>query len=494
MKMNFQTKKKRSLLPRISPTSICHVVAGSAPKFPSKSPKGSAIILALVLMTVAAMLIVMGTRLLVVESKQTQQQTLAVAEAENAARAGLVDAINWYRRQNGYVAYYAQPVVSTPTPNPGCAGCQYIDDAFAPTQNASTQDTMDASVGIVQQYPINGATIRLSNTNNIWARYEIRKQPNPAFTPPPAPTPTVDPRTTVHDITGEKITTALDGEGWIWSLFSTGYIFINNDSTKAYNQYPNKVLASAQMSTEIRKLALNIPANAAAMTPNMRNIVVKNNGILNGLSGGTTYFACAAYSNAASGPVTTGGGKISPSTSAIDTSAVPAVLGINASSPISIFGVNEAELKGLADFTGDSLTSYKPLSITGSDKLSYFEGNLTYDPASTMPCYQSSFLNNVGTGVIYVKGNFTLKPATGGQIGAFFSGVVYANGAVTIGEGNEILGCVMSTTGITVSTGTVGDKANLAFSLPVILREQQLVGVYRENKAAIHNFIAAPNL
>ena len=449
------------------------------------SSRGSALVIAIVLMLVASMLIVVGSRLLVTMNKQTQQQTLVVAEAENAARAGLVDAINWFRRKNGLVSYYVPPY---PPYNPSTF-LSYIDDAFAPTQNASTQDTMDATIGIVQQYPITGGVQRLVNTNNIWARYEVRKAPNPSDPAPPAPTPTIDLNKTVHDITGERITSEVNGEGLVWTLYSTGYIYINNDSTKPYNVAPNKVLATSQMSTEIRKLALNIPAWAAAIAPSMCSIHINGNGVVNALSGGSTYYAAAAAVTSAGCPSVSGSGKISPLSTDI-TKAV-ACSGVN-SDPYPIFGMHPQDVKNLADFTGDAT---HPLIIAGSDKLSYFNGNLTFSPSNPVSYYQNQFLNNVGTGVIYVdNGNLTISPVSGTQTGAFFNGVIFCNGSVTIGEGNQITGCVMAVNGITVGTGAGGstEKAYLNFSQGVINREGQYVAVYREDRSASHNFVGVP--
>lgn len=454
------------------------------------SPRGSALVIAVVLMLVASMLIVVGARLLSDMNKQTQQQTLAVAEAENAARAGLTDAIDWFGRQtlsSPYVSYYFPNSGATPVPNPAYS---YIDDPFAPTQNAVKQDTMDDSIGIVQQYPINGANLRLTNTTNLWARYEVHRQSNPA-TPVPAPTATYTWSQSVHDITGEKVTTALNGQGLIWSLYSTGYIYINNDPTQPYNQSPNKVLATAQMSTEIRKLGLSLPVTAAAICHDMAGIVVNNNGVINALSGGQTYYSAGAYLNYGntSYPTVASGGKISPSNLSVDRSQAPNWVVVN---PVNIFGMSNTTIKSLADFKGDASN---PLVINGSDKLSYFNGNLTFDPASPVSYYQNQYLNGVGTGVIYVdNGNFTLKPVSATQTGAFFNGVIFCNGYVTIGEGNQVSGCVMAVNGITVGTGAVGstEKAYLNLSLGIISREQTLVAVYREDKSAAHNFIGVP--
>lgn len=440
-----------------------------------KNEKGSAIVMALVLMVAATMLIVVGVRLLVTMNQQTQQQTLAVAEAENAAKAGLQDATNWFRRQSNTVSYYFPNTGPTPTPQPQF---QYIDDAFAPL--TIKQDTLDQTIGIVNQYPLNGAIVKLAGTNNLWARYEVRRQSNPAATP--GPTATLNPKG-VHDITGERIPTALNGQGLVWSLYSTGYIYINNDSNQPYNSAPNKVLASAQMSTEIRKMSFNLPVTAAALAYDMTTISVQGNGILNGGSG----YSAAAYKNACGTcyPAVSGTGKISPSKSSVYPNSMPNWVTTN---PVQIFGMNPQQLKGVADVTGDGTHNL----VFGANQLVYYNGNLTYDPATVVGCYQNNYLNSKGGSCIYVdNGNFTLKPVPAGQIGAYFSGAVFCNGSVTIGEGNTVFGYIMAVNGITVGTGAGGtvDPANLILDPNLITNLNNTVTNYREDKSAEHNFV-----
>lgn len=446
------------------------------------SHRGSALVITIVLMLVASTLIVVGVQLLSNMNKQTQQQTLAVAEAENAAYAGLVDAANWFRRQNNTVSYFYPNAVPTPQP-------QYnsVDDPFAPVTNSTTKDTIDPSIGVVYQYPINGAVVKLAGTNNIWARYEVRKSTNSLTPTPVPPTPNIDPSITVHDITGEKLPSHLNGEGLIWSLCSTGYIYINNDPTLPFNQSPNKVLATAKMRTEIRKMSLSLPVTAAAICHDMSTIHVNGNGIING---GQSYYAAGAYlnySNAAY-PVLSGNGKISPSAGAVYRASQ--IQNWVVSNPVNIFGMSSGDVKNLADVTGDST---HPL-IFGANQLVYFNGNLTYDPASPNTYYQNSYLNGKG-GIIYVdNGNLTLKPVPSGQVGAYFNGVIFCNGSVTIGENNTVTGVVMAVNGITVGTGQSGttEPAQLICNDSAVTALNSTVTNYREDRSASHTFIAVP--
>jgi hypothetical protein len=150
------------------------------------------------------------------------------------------------------------------------------------------------------------------------------------------------------------------------------------------------------------------------------------------------------------------------------------------------------QIKGVADVTGDST---HPL-IFGKSQLVYYNGNLTYSPTTVVSCYQNSYLNGTGGSVIYVdNGNFTLSAVPAGQNGAYFHGVIYCNGTVTIGENNTVDGTVMAVNGIVVGTGAGGtvEPANLILDPNLITTLNGKVTNYREDKSSEHNFVAGSN-
>ena len=231
------------------------------------SQKGSALIMASIFMIVATYLVTIGAKLVSDTNKQAKQRELFVGEAENVARAGLIDAKAWFIRQtaNGGLVFgntsSSVTVGMTPTVNPSYTSA---DQAFNPIYNASNpqgSDTSEPNFGIVQEYPLDQA---VTSKATYWARYEIKRQPTGAYDP-----------TAVHDVTGKRNDSYINGDGLVWNIISTGYVYKRMDrstaGTPATWVYPynygvttgdfgkTKIIAKAQFSTEIRKLSLIMP-------------------------------------------------------------------------------------------------------------------------------------------------------------------------------------------------------------------------------------------
>jgi hypothetical protein len=253
-------------------------------------------------------------------------------------------------------------------------------------------------------------------------------------------------------------------------LQSIGYIYKQLDSTKAYNVAPNKVLASAQMSTVIRKMGLIMPANSAAIATTMTSIKAVSRGRIYGQGS-----FCASAVNAGGGPVSSGSpvGVFSQA-GCVNGTNLPDI------SENFVFGLaGPTDVKSVADYIG---TQAAPINFQGSYKLAYYEGNVTYDPASTNVLLQK--LN--GSGILYVNGNLTIVDGTN----SFYDGLVYATGAVTIGIACEVQGSVIGRNGVVVgNTGALtGDNANLYYGSSQLTKAVQLVGTYREVKTATKLF------
>lgn len=225
---------------------------------PFVSQKGSALMMAIIFMLVATTLITVGVKLISDASRSAKEKELYVGEAENVAKAGLIDALGWFRRQGGnggIVEAYDQPnYIPGQTPN-FLPGITYVDQPFSPVNNvtnAQSSDTIDASIGIVAEYPLNSP---VTSTALYWARYEVKKQGAGAYDPD-----------AVHDISGQR-TGFVNGDGAVWYLQATGYVYKRLDKTVDVNGYwivpynvsPNLVIAKAKMATELRKLSLNMP-------------------------------------------------------------------------------------------------------------------------------------------------------------------------------------------------------------------------------------------
>ncbi|HEV7426383.1 MAG TPA: hypothetical protein VGQ46_08440, partial [Thermoanaerobaculia bacterium] len=193
------------------------------------------IILSLVLLTLLTMLtqVQLGNRLV---ARQLTYQGQAV----NAAQAGLVDGLSWFRKQA------VQPVR---TFNP------IIDNTANPPIN-DTEDTSVPNIGIVRTYQV-------SAPGRLMARYEVRKSSASAT------------GSGVVDVTGQKGRTNASA-GSVWQLESIGYIWVQNDpSNSNFNQSPNQILSRQTFRTEIQKMSVNLPDGGAALfSANCDNVTI----------------------------------------------------------------------------------------------------------------------------------------------------------------------------------------------------------------------------
>ncbi|HVZ80145.1 MAG TPA: hypothetical protein VHE12_05000 [bacterium] len=236
-------------------------------------------IIASLFMIVAIVLITTGVKLVSNSAKEARQMDVQVGEAANVAQAGLVDALGWFRRKNALVEAYTSNFYTNQSPS-FASGYSYVDQPFQPVYNATNpqnSDTMDAYVGLVNEFPLDAKGTSL--TAVIMGRYEVPRQADPFH---PNATQTATPYTTatrtstpnpnaVHDITGQRITKLLNGDGLVWLAQSTGYVYKRMDHRMdssgnwivPYNQSPNKVLATARMATEFRKMTFNLPTDSS---------------------------------------------------------------------------------------------------------------------------------------------------------------------------------------------------------------------------------------
>ncbi len=252
-------------------SSLRHVLSRSFPQLKLNDQKGSALVMAAIFMVIATTLITVGMKLVSSASMDAKQRELYVGEAENVARAGLTDALGFFVRRNqsaGFVRAYAkgylegQPV--SWTTNFAGVAYSYVDQAFDPqnnTVNAQASDTLDSTTGIVNDYPIDNDDPALAT---YFGHYEVRRVPSLYATV--TPQATYD-NNAVHDVTGSRTSAGfVNGDGLVWSIVSTGYVYKRMDKTGtfpywnvSYKTAPNKVVATARLSSEYRKLTFNLP-------------------------------------------------------------------------------------------------------------------------------------------------------------------------------------------------------------------------------------------
>ena len=313
-------------------------------------------------------------------------------QAVNAAKAGLVDALAWFRRQT------SQPV-----------------NAFAPAldmdADPAINETADPEIGLVREYQI-------STRENIWGRYEVRLR-------------------AVRDVTGER---NLTGTGRYWYIESRGYVFerlvpeytprdfyavyefadgtqrrkLEDGSYAVEDTDPDDVLterhdmnmvrlmASETMWTEVRRLSVVPPADATICLARGDLAYLGNRSRVNGGEG-----YGLVYPSGTGDPTVESGAELSgtPAKGAAD----PATYLLDVA---DVFGVTPEELRSLSDiYTDDPST----LPATLPDyQLVYIDGDATWTASRPLR----------GTAIVYVAGDATLAS----QSSSYFSGILYVEG------------------------------------------------------------------
>ncbi len=306
-------------------------------------------------------------------TRDTIEQELQYSgQATNMARAGITEALSWFRRQS------TQPVT-----------------VFAPRQDLAADppvnETEDTTIGIVR-------SLEISPMARVWARYEVR----------------ID---RVLDVTQER---GLPGFGGVWQIDSEGILYRNVDAAVAYNQPPNVILARVRVTTEIRRLVIVLPAPSATCTAspstsvfNLRSKVIGGGGM-----------GCV-YPSAVGAPTVSGTISGTPAQSTVNPykGTIP-----------DVFGVTDAELRSLADqYTSDPAAITSPLP---KDKLLYVDGAITFDATRPLDGTAvlvvngnvtiAASTNAVFNGLMYVNGTCVINAP------ALVRGVVITNGGLTL--------------------------------------------------------------
>lgn len=283
----------------------------------------------------------------------------------------------------------------------------------------------------------------------------------------------------------------LDGQGYVWSLRSTGYYYIRRDFTKSvsapyywakdYKTPPNTLLATARMATEIRKISTTMPwgVNSAVYMPNVSAL---NTGI-------ETYVSNAGQSGAYSWAQVNGGKPVTAGPKEVVGSGV---------TESSTAGLKDANVFGMLIGEFANLDSVvKPTTTTNfagipANSIIYYNGNLTIDPAGGNSNWYVIGNNGSQTGLLIVNGNFTMN-SSATQQNAYY-GLVYVTGSVNLSgsliEGALILGS--AGTGVTLTSNN-GNPAAIYYNATMLQRMQTVVSGYLEDISARKIFLAIPS-
>lgn len=367
--------------------------------------KGTAAILAMFISTTLLLMIMSGLTMIHLAKKVIHTQLTYHGQAVNSAQAGLVDALSYFRRQ---------PVQPVTTFNP------QLDLLASPP----VIDTDDPSIGIVREYEI-------SQLGNVWGRYEVRKS-------------------VVRDASAER---GKPGNGTIWQIESVGIVYARKDITKAYNQSPNRQLANVVARTEVQRVNLVLPGNAAinarrgdAVTTETKSRVIAGTDI-------------GVLHPSATGTPTLNGGV---SASVVDGTASPYLDSIQ-----DVFGVGQRELIGMADVVAYSMADVP--SPLPSMTLTVVRGNATF--TDTKPL--------IGTGILVVLGDLTIVADSFSN----FNGLIFVTGDYEQNAPSQVSGAIVGH-GIIDLKGA-GDFSEVTLDTALLTLIQKEMGQYRFTRSPL---------
>ena len=386
--------------------------------------RGFALILGILFTIVTLGIVTSGMLLMRATQTKTDTNFRLHGQAAQFANAGLIEALGWFRRQA------SQPVT-----------------VFSPLRNTSASppilDTDDPEIGIVRDFEISG---------QIWGRYEVWKRWD---TDPDAARLVWRQKVQVTDASIERGSTGL---GTVWRVRSVGYVYRRTDSSVRFDVSPNQVLGTEILEVELRRLTLSPPGSAAICTANgagcSTNTKVQ---VLGGGAGAGIFYKA---------------GTGTPSVATGSVSGTPALASSSSyyGDVKSVFGVDQADLRSLAD---DRISSSSAFPSPIPNKSLYYVEVATLSLSSTQPLE--------GNAIVYVKGNVDI--ASGSN--SFFTGFLYVDGNVTLRAPIEFNGTLVCTG--TVALSGVSDFVGVSYDTAALNALRTEIGQYRLS-GAIHSF------
>ena len=341
------------------------------------------------------------------------------AQATQLARSGVTEALGWFRKQS------AQPVAA-------------FAPVLDPLASPPVLDTDDPDIGIVREFRISGTT---------WGRWEVWKE---WAADPDASRAAWRQRVQATDISPMRQL----GPGGAWQLRSVGFVYDKRDDTVPYNQYPNVVVATEILETEIRRLSLAPPGQAALNTRRGVNVTVNTSGRVYGGPTGT-----GIYYPQGTGTPNDGGGTAARVTGNPPRASTPSY----DDSFQAVFGVGRDALEAMADDVITDMTNFP-------DELP--QNSVVFVKIPSLKFDASQPLRSTGS-ILVVEGNMTLIP---GNLSTF-SGLLYVDGNLTIREPCEFKGSIV-VTGNTTIQGSA-DFADVYYDDDILNNLRLAVGNYR---------------
>ncbi len=404
-------------------------MSSSAKVAESPNPQsGAAIIVAMWFTVIVAGIVLTGTLYLESHRRQTRNSFIAKAQAVQIARSGLTEALSWMRRQT------SQPVMG-------------FAPQLDPLATPPVLDTIDPDIGLVREFQISGKQ---------WARYEVWK----VWDADPDPTRLAwRQQMQCEDISSARLAAAA---GSIWRLRSLGYVYNLEDPSKAFNEAPNSIIGRELLETEVQRLSINLPGEAAVNVGDGNSCHINTNGrIIGGTAGGIYY-------PAGSGTPTTGPASANRVTG---TPALSTAVGYDDSFE-AVFGVGIDDLRSMADMIVTDPSEFP--SPVSNNALVIVDATSTMQWDSAIPL--------LGSGIVIVLGNANLNSGSLSN----FSGLLYIDGNFTMRDPAEIRGAVMCTGNMTVQGNP--DYATILFDEDVLNNLRMDFGNYQRSNTLLIPF------
>jgi hypothetical protein len=200
--------------------------------------------------------------------------------ADEVAQGALSHGLAWFK------SHPIQPVGSYMDP----IEYPYPDAVFFPREDpdSPTCCTKNEGVGLVGEYQI-------SAQRNLWARYEMRRQGDPALG--------YD-RLAAHDITNLRYPGHSLGEGLGWDVRARGMVYKRLDPAREPDETPNKVMGRSAFQVELRRMTLDLPEESALIVNSFADVTLPAAGVT--IDGNGAYGITAPRRGAAGGELSRG--------------------------------------------------------------------------------------------------------------------------------------------------------------------------------------------
>lgn len=409
----------------------------------SSHERGTVLVLALFFVVFAVGLIMAGSESMRANRDKTSVGLNVNGHANQFARAGLIEAIRWFRRQP------TQPVV---------AFCPQLDMAATPP----VRETMDPDIGLVREFRVDG---------NVWGRYEVWKEWE---ADPDATRLEFRRRVQCEDMSDGRDMSAAGGT---WRLRCIAYLYDRRDDGVSFNQRPNRVLGTQVLETEISRLFIKPPGQAAINAGDPNDVeILENVKILGGSDAVGVY-----YRDVTSDPRRDLGGLLAIIEPTINLDIRGVVSGTSnlvratlyEDTPKQVFGVKAEELRSMASTFVTDRTNLPKDHLLGVVVARVDE--LVFDTQRPL----------LGKGVLFVDGDLTIQRGSN----SFYNGMIYVTGDLHIESPAEIRGTIVGRGDIYMKGH--GDYVVIEYDDAVVTAVTRDIGTYRVSRA-IRRAIISP--